>query len=406
MRGAQDPGGPRGRSRGVYATRRLLMALVVLLVVGLVATRACQAFVGPEQGIESEEGVGSGAPKKAAQVAAGGATKDTDAEKANTEDASPDGGATDAKSEAGSEEAPAGKTSEGKDGEGQDDGAPANLADVLTESLAGMVAGTGMTNNEEGVAAGGRSLPSADRTPQISVVLVANKEQPNAGSPAAEDRDKSAGQDGTGPSTTAAPAPAPVATSAPVSTASAPAGFATTPPAPDASLTAAPVAAAPAASQRGEQAQGRGNRVGIARVAAQPKFGGVGVRKPITTAPVTVQPVAPAPVQPVAPAPAQPVAPAPVQPVAPAPVQPVAPAPVPPTRAAVTNRTAAFAAGSNPIPAGIGDVPADLGGGAIGAPVNNGGAFPGAGAVRRGASPVANNVGVGGRVATAALPGG
>jgi hypothetical protein len=390
----------------VYATRRLLTALVVLLVVGLIVTRACQAFVGPEQGIESEEGVGSGAPKKAAQVDAGGGTKDTDAEKANTEDASPDGGATDAKSEAGSEEAPEGKTSEGEDGEGQDDGAPANLADVLTESLAGTVAGTGMTNNEEGVAAGGPSVPSADRTPQISVVLVASKEQPNAGSPAAEDRDKSAaGQDGTGPSTTAAPAPAPIATTAPVSTASAPAGFATTPPAPDASFTAAPVAAAPAASQRGEQAQGRGNRVGIARVAAQPKFGGVGVRvgglgvrKPVTTAPVTVKPVAPAPVTPFAPAS--------VKPVAPAPVTPVAPAPVPPTRAAVTNRTAAFAAGSNPIPAGIGDVPADFGGGAIGAPVNNGGAFPGAGAVRRGASPVANNVGVGGRVATAALPGG
>jgi hypothetical protein len=392
MRGAQDPGGPRGRSRGVYATRRLLTALVVLLVIGLVATRACQAFVGPEQGIESEEGVGSGAPKKAAQVAAGGGTKDTDAEKANTEDASPDGGATDAKSEAGNEEVPEGKTSEGKDGEGQDDGASANLADVLTESLAGTVAGTGMTNNEEGVAAGGPSVPSADRTPQISVVLVASKEQPNAGSPAAEDRDKSAGQDGTGPSTTAAqapPAPAPIAATAPVSTASAPAGFATTPPAPDAYFTAAPVAAAPAASQRGEQAQGRVNRVGIARVAAQPKFGGagvrvggLGVRKPVTTAPVTVKPVAPAP------------------------VKPVVPAPVPPTRAAVTNRTAAFAAGSNPIPAGIGDVPADFGGGAIGAPVNNGGAFPGAGAVRRGALPVANNVGVGGRVATAALPGG
>src|SRR5918994_5018565 len=101
MRGAQDPGGPRGRSRGVYATRRLLTALVVLLVVGLVATRACQSFVGSEQGIGSEEGVGSGAPEKAAQVAAGGGTKATDAEKANTEEASPDGGATDAKSEAG-----------------------------------------------------------------------------------------------------------------------------------------------------------------------------------------------------------------------------------------------------------------------------------------------------------------
>src|SRR3712207_4235467 len=200
MRGAQDPGGPRGRSRGVYATRRLLTALVVLLVVGLVATRACQAFVGSEQGIKSEEGVGSGAPEKAAQVDAGGETKDTDAEEANTEDASLDGGPTDAKSEAGSEEAPEGRNSEGKDGEGQDDGATANLGDVLTESLADTVVGTGMTNNEEGVAAGGPSVPSAERTPQVSVVLVGSKGQPDAGLPAAEERDESAGQDGTGPS--------------------------------------------------------------------------------------------------------------------------------------------------------------------------------------------------------------
>src|SRR3712207_1800680 len=163
MRGAQDPGGPRGRSRGVYATRRLLTALVVLLVVGLVATRACQAFVGSEQGIGSEEGVvGYGAPKKAAQVAAGGETKDTDAEKANTEDASQGGGATDAKSEAGSEEAPGGKTSEGKHGEGQDDGAPANLGDVLTESLADTVAGTGL--DPKSVALGKRVDLGGSRT--------------------------------------------------------------------------------------------------------------------------------------------------------------------------------------------------------------------------------------------------
>src|SRR4051794_6046449 len=118
MRGAQEnPGGPRRRSRGVYTTRRLVAALVVLFVLALVVTRACQAFVGSEQDVGSGEEVGSGAPKKAAEVAAGGGAKD----------ASPDGAATGTKSGAGSEDAREDKTlkgtSKGKDSEGQDDGA-------------------------------------------------------------------------------------------------------------------------------------------------------------------------------------------------------------------------------------------------------------------------------------------
>jgi hypothetical protein len=334
----KNPGGSRRKSRGVYTTRRLVAALVVLFVLVLVTTRACQAFVGSEQDVGSGEDIGSGAPKKAAEGDTGGGTKD----------ASPDGKATDRKSEAGSEDAPEGKTPKGKGGAGQDDGATENLADVLTESLAGKVAGSGMTSNEEGVAASGPSASSADRTPQISVVLVASKGQPDAGSPVVEDQDELAGQDGTGPSSRAAPAPpapAPPPTTAPVSTAPAPAGSAATPPAPAASSTAAPIAGAPVASQRRGWAQGRGNRVAIAPVVARPKFGGVRVREQVTTAPAPVRPVAPAPVKPVAPA-------------------------------------------------------------TIGAPVNNGRAFPGVGAVHRGVTPVANNVGVGGRIATTSLPGG
>jgi hypothetical protein len=47
MRGVQkDLGGPRRKSRGVYTTRRLVAALVVLIVLVLGVTRACQAFVG------------------------------------------------------------------------------------------------------------------------------------------------------------------------------------------------------------------------------------------------------------------------------------------------------------------------------------------------------------------------
>jgi hypothetical protein len=360
MRGAQEnPGGPRRRSRGVYTTRRLVAALIVLFVLALVVTRACQAFVGSEQDVGSGEDVGSGAPKKAAEVDAGGGTND----------ASPDGAATGTKSGAGSEDAREDKTrkgtSKGKDSEGQDDGATANLADVLAESPAGKVGGAAMSGNEGGVAAGGPSAPRADRTPQISVVLVASKGQHDAGSPAAEDQDESAGQDGTGPSSTPAPAPpapakpapAKPATTAPVSTAPAPVGSAAPPPAPAASYTAAPVAGVPAASRRRGRAQGRGYRVATAPVIAQPKFGGVRIREQLTTAPAPVKPILPAPVKPVA-------------------------------------------------PAGIGEGAAGFGGSSTGAPVNNGGAFPGVGAVRRGVSPVVNNAGVGGRIATASLPGG
>lgn len=347
MRAAQkNPGGPRRKSRGVYTTRRLVAALVVLFVLVLVVTRACQAFVGSEQDVGSGEDVGSGAPKNAAEGDAGGGTKD----------ASPDDEATDTKSEAGSQDAPEGKTPKGKDDEGQDDESTSNLGDVLTESLAGQAAGSGMTSNEEGVAASGSSAPRADRTPQISVVRVASRGQPDAGPTAAEDQDESTGQDGTGPSSTAAPAspaPAPTTTTAPVSTASAAAGSAATPPAPAATSTAAPIAGVRATSQRRGWAQGRGNRVAIAPVVARPKFGGVRVQEQVTTAPAPVRSVAPAPIRPVAPAPVRPVAPA-----------------------------------------------------TIGAPVNNGRAFPGVGAVGRGVTPVANNGGVGGRIATASLPGG
>jgi hypothetical protein len=392
MRGAQTPGVPRRKSRGIYTTRRLAVALVVLLL-ALIVGRTCQTLVGAEQGVGAGEDVGSGAPKKAAEVNAGSDTGGST--EGSTKDASPSTAATNANSEAGNEVAPEGKTLEAKGGEGQDDGATANLADVLAESLTDKVAGLGMTNDEEGAAAVGPSTPSSDRTPENSVVLVASIGQPDDGSLAAEDQkasagqDESAGQDGTAPSSTAASAPtgasaptaalaptaapAPTATpalrvapspraapapravpapraapappppTAPDSTTAAPAGFAVTPP--------APVAAAPDASLLNERVQGRAHRVAdkAYRVAAQPKFGGVRVREPATIAPARAGPVA---------------------------------------------------------PAGLGNGATNFRDGAIGAPVRNGGAFPRVGAIHRSSSSVVNNVSVSGRTATADLPGG
>jgi hypothetical protein len=391
MRGAQTPGVPRRKSRGIYTTRRLAVALVVLLL-ALIVGRTCQTLVGAEQGVGAGEDVGSGAPKKAAEVNAGSDTGGST--EGSTKDASPSTAATNANSEAGNEVAPEGKTLEAKGGEGQDDGATANLADVLAESFTDKVAGLGMTNDEEGAAAVGPSTPSSDRTPENSVVLIASIGQPDDGSLAAEDQKASAGQDGTAPSSTAASstaasaptgasaptaalaptaapapnatpalrvapspraapapravpapraAPAPPPPTAPDSTTAAPAGFAVTPP--------APVAAAPDASLLNGRVQGRAHRVAdkAYRVAAQPKFGGVRVREPATIAPARAGPVA---------------------------------------------------------PAGLGNGATNTRDSAIGAPVRNGGAFPRVGAIHRSSSSVVNNVSVSGRTATADLPGG
>lgn len=392
MRGAQTPGVPRRKSRGIYTTRRLAVALVVLLL-ALIVGRTCQTLVGAEQGVGAGEDVGSGAPKKAAEVNAGSNTGGST--ERNTKGASPGAAATNANSEAGNEVAPEGKTLEAKGGEGQDDGATANLADVLAESLTDKVAGLGMTNDEEGADAVGPSTPSSDQTPENSVVLVASIGQPDDGSLAAEyqkasaGQDESAGRDGTAPSSTAASAPtgasaptaalaptaapAPTATpalrvapspraapapravrapraapappppTAPDSTTAAPAGFAGTPP--------APVAVAPDAGLLNERVQGRAHRVAdkAYRVAAQPKFGGVRVREPATIAPARAGPVA---------------------------------------------------------PAGLGNGATNFRDGAIGAPVRNGGAFPRVGVIHLSSSSVVNNVSVSGRTATADLPGG
>jgi hypothetical protein len=99
MRGAQGPGGPRGRTAperfrsGVYARRRILAILVVLLLIALLVPRTCQALLG------SGEDAGSSQDR---QAGAGGAANEDGAqegalEEGATEDAGDaDAGGTDA----------------------------------------------------------------------------------------------------------------------------------------------------------------------------------------------------------------------------------------------------------------------------------------------------------------------
>jgi hypothetical protein len=137
MRGAQGPGDARGErpivrdrapSRRVYTMRRLLAALILLLLLALLVPLACQALLGSEdEGPRADRG--DGTPEKAAGVAAN--TEDA-AEEADTRDNPTDAGATETARDAGSEQAR-------EDGEEQNDGAATDLGEILTENLSVVV---------------------------------------------------------------------------------------------------------------------------------------------------------------------------------------------------------------------------------------------------------------------------
>src|SRR5215217_8433265 len=79
MYGAQGPGG-----RGVYARRRLLAVLVVLLLLALLVPRACQALLGSNEDTGQGEGQRSGAAGKAAGAGAKEDAGDAGASNADT----------------------------------------------------------------------------------------------------------------------------------------------------------------------------------------------------------------------------------------------------------------------------------------------------------------------------------
>jgi hypothetical protein len=109
MHGVQGPGGPRwgitpGRGgsrtagRDVYVRRRILAVLVVLLLLALLAPRACQALLGSNEDTGQREEQKAGTP----ETATGSGTKDT--AKTETKDTPSDRGAPFVKEEAGSKD--------------------------------------------------------------------------------------------------------------------------------------------------------------------------------------------------------------------------------------------------------------------------------------------------------------
>ena len=161
MRGAQGPGDARGErpivrdrapSRRVYTMRRLLAALILLILLALLVPLACQALLGSEdEGQRADRGDGTSG--KAAGVASD--TEDA-AEEADTRDNPTDAGAAETARDAGSEQAR-------EDSEEQNYGAASELGEILTENLAVVVTEPAEPGDDKDVSS---DDASADRTAQ------------------------------------------------------------------------------------------------------------------------------------------------------------------------------------------------------------------------------------------------
>ena len=167
MHGAQGPGGPRegiaperarsGTSgRSVYARRRILAILVLLLLLALLVPRACQALLG------SDEDAGS---RQDRQAGAAGAATEAGAEEGGAEDAdagSTDAGNTDAEksedNDPSSRGAPFVEDDEpdGEGASGTEDG------DEAAPDLAAMVTDLAVSDGGEGLTGGDGQSPGAD----------------------------------------------------------------------------------------------------------------------------------------------------------------------------------------------------------------------------------------------------
>ncbi len=326
MRGPQSSGGSgsRGRGRRVYALRRILAALALVLLLALLVPQACQAIFGPEEDAGSRDDRGAGAPENAAGAGAADDAEETtaeksdaeksdaeksDAEKSDTEKSdTAEGDATDKESgaddeESGSEEvASEDQVAVGGDAEDEEE-----LGEILTETIAE------------------KTVQPEDTTEQGA----ATSDDASAAQTAPTAPDASA-DEGAGSSSTAAPAERPPLEPAPERRARSKTG---------------PLASGPASKRIAKPTLGS---------AEPPVARSVSVAKPVID-PVQVSPpkridVAPAPAAPVA---AAPVAAAPVA-AAPVAVAPVVPAPI-------VNDTA-FAAGGAVRSVGAGAV-AGTGGG-------------------------------------------
>jgi hypothetical protein len=318
MFGSKGPG-----ERDVYARRRLLAVLAVLVLLALLVPRACQALLGSNEEAGQGEGQKSGAPGKAAGAGAkndagdaGTGNADTGnaekSDKQNTQDGTSDRGAPFVEDKPGAG---------GRSGEAGEEAAP-DLG-VMVANLAVIDGSEEFASSEDRGAA--ESAPESSETGSeqpISEVQFAL-----AASPAPTQQPSSEPET---QQSSFEPEPAPGRR-----------------PEPEA---AAP-AAGPAPATLGEQIRDRANRRVTAALAETAALEEVG------TPQTAVEPVAPAAAVPVAAVPAPPT-PAPVAP-APAALAPAAPAPAAPAPAAPAPAAPTFA----PTPAagalnGIPTVPA------------------------------------------------
>jgi hypothetical protein len=196
MRGTQRPGGgrPHDRTRRMYAVRRVLAILILLLLLALIIPRACQALIGSQEGAGPGEDRGATAPEKAAGAGGADGGEGTTAEKkADVTD-------EDAAKKKGEGEARKGKVAAGQDGE-------KDLGAILTETLVERSAPPEGTGQDAAVGDG------ADRTAQLLVGFDAGDEQQlppqDATGPAPADQPAPVGRQSPGLSNTAAPAEKP-----------------------------------------------------------------------------------------------------------------------------------------------------------------------------------------------------
>jgi hypothetical protein len=317
MFGSKGPG-----ERDVYARRRLLAVLAVLVLLALLVPRACQALLGSNEEAGQGEGQKSGAPGKAAGAGAKNDAGDADtgnadtgnaekSDKQNTQDGTSDRGAPFVEDKPGAG---------GRSGEAGEEAAP-DLG-VMVANLAVIDGSEEFASSEDQGAA--ESAPESSETGSeqpISEVQFAL-----AASPAPTQQPSSE------PETlrsSSEPEPAPARR-----------------PEPEA---AAP-AAGPAPATLGEQIRDRANRRVTAALAETAALEEVGTPQTAVEPVAPAAPVAAVPVAavPVAAVPAPPT-PAPVAP-APAALAPAAPAPAAPAPAAPTFAPTPAAGALNGIP--------------------------------------------------------
>src|SRR5215208_4158910 len=321
MYGAKGPGG-----RGVYARRRLLAVLAVLVLLALLVPRACQALLGANEEAGQGEGQKSGAAGKAAGAGAEDDAGDAGTGNADTGNAEKSDTQANQRTKEGTSDRGA-PFVEDKPGSGDRSG---EAGEEAAPDLGVMVANLAVIDGSEEFASS-EDQGAAESAPRSSET---GSEQPIseiqfalAASPAPTQQPSSEPEPAPTQQPSSEPEPAPTRRSEPAA--------------------AAPVAA-PAPTPLGERIRdrtGRRARVALAEPAALDEV----AARQIVVELVAVEPVAPAPVA------VEPVAPAPV---AVEPVAPAAPAAIPSDPAFAPTPATGALNGAPAVPAARATLPA------------------------------------------------